>query len=127
APERLADGTGGCSRRGGVSGSDGPVPPSGAANGGRNAVESLPPAAGDSFRPGGRRERGTEWGGVPTFTLTHVTRRRPQPGADGKARPVPVLHDVSAEIPGRTLCLLMGPSGSGKSTLLRLLNRLDDP
>ena len=49
-------------------------------------------------------------------------------GADEAGHPqrLAVLDDVTAEIPERSLTLLMGPSGSGKSTLLRLLNRLDD-
>jgi len=37
------------------------------------------------------------------------------------------LHDVSLEIPGGEICVVMGLSGSGKSTLVRHLNRLIDP
>ncbi len=37
------------------------------------------------------------------------------------------LHDVSLEIPGGEIFVVMGLSGSGKSTLVRHLNRLIDP
>ena len=37
------------------------------------------------------------------------------------------LHEVSLEIPGGEIFVIMGLSGSGKSTLVRHLNRLIDP
>ena len=37
------------------------------------------------------------------------------------------LHDVSLEVPGGAVTVVMGLSGSGKSTLLRVLNRLVEP
>jgi ATP-binding cassette subfamily B protein len=43
------------------------------------------------------------------------------------AGPVPVLHDVTFDVPrGRTIALV-GPTGAGKSTLVSLLVRLVDP
>jgi putative ABC transport system ATP-binding protein len=63
---------------------------------------------------------------MPAFTLRGVTKLRYHPAADGLQAGA-ALADVTAEIPDRSLCLLLGPSGSGKSTLLRLLNRLEDP
>ncbi|MEM9651048.1 MAG: ABC transporter ATP-binding protein [Actinomycetota bacterium] len=38
-----------------------------------------------------------------------------------------VLHDVSFEVPERTLTAFVGPSGSGKTTVARLLTRFADP
>lgn len=40
---------------------------------------------------------------------------------------VPILHDISLEIPAGQITSLIGPSGSGKSTFLRCLNRLWEP
>jgi len=40
---------------------------------------------------------------------------------------VPVLEDVSFQIPARKLCAIVGASGSGKSTLADLLLRFYDP
>lgn len=40
---------------------------------------------------------------------------------------VPVLEDVSFQIPAGALCAIVGPSGSGKSTLADLLLRFYDP
>lgn len=40
---------------------------------------------------------------------------------------VPILRDLSVDLPATGITVIAGPSGSGKSTLLRLLNRLDDP
>ncbi len=37
-----------------------------------------------------------------------------------------VLHDVSMNIPERTVTAIIGPSGCGKSTLLRSLNRMHE-
>ncbi|MFD2235083.1 ABC transporter ATP-binding protein [Phaeospirillum tilakii] len=38
----------------------------------------------------------------------------------------PVLHDLSFQIPARTLTAIVGPSGSGKTTITRLLLRFFD-
>lgn len=45
----------------------------------------------------------------------------------GKSGDVPVLRDVSFEVPAGKVFAILGPSGSGKSSLLRLANRLRDP
>lgn len=37
-----------------------------------------------------------------------------------------VLHQISLEIPEKSVTALIGPSGCGKSTLLRCLNRMND-
>lgn len=50
------------------------------------------------------------------FTFSQVT-------VAGASRPR--LADVSCEIPGHGITVVLGPSGAGKSTLLRLCNRLD--
>jgi phosphate transport system ATP-binding protein len=36
------------------------------------------------------------------------------------------LHDISLQIPSRTVTAFIGPSGCGKSTLLRSINRLNE-
>src|SRR5215207_7418989 len=41
--------------------------------------------------------------------------------------PIPVLDDLSLEVPDGSFEALMGPSGSGKSTLLYLIAGLDRP
>ena len=43
------------------------------------------------------------------------------------AGPVPVLQDVSFELPDGEFCAFCGPSGSGKSTLLNLIGAIDAP
>jgi len=58
------------------------------------------------------------------FTLDHVTKRKVPPGMD---QPLTILRDVSLEIPGGAVTVLLGPAGAGKTTLLRLLARLDEP
>jgi ATP-binding cassette subfamily B protein len=40
---------------------------------------------------------------------------------------VPVLRDVSLEVPAGTRLAIVGPTGSGKSTLVRLIARLYEP
>ncbi|HEU4647809.1 MAG TPA: ATP-binding cassette domain-containing protein [Gemmatimonadales bacterium] len=40
---------------------------------------------------------------------------------------MPVLRDVTLDLPRTAIAALIGPSGAGKTSLLRLLNRLDDP
>lgn len=42
-------------------------------------------------------------------------------------RPVPILDNVSLEIPDKQMIAIVGPSGSGKSTLLGLMAGLDRP
>ena len=44
-----------------------------------------------------------------------------------KARPTPVLEDVTLEIPEHEFVCIVGPSGSGKSTLLRIMMGLTPP
>ncbi|MBF0664469.1 MAG: ATP-binding cassette domain-containing protein, partial [Brevundimonas sp.] len=36
------------------------------------------------------------------------------------------LHEVSLDIPDKTVTALIGPSGCGKSTFLRTMNRMND-
>ena len=43
------------------------------------------------------------------------------------AGPVPVLEDVTLDLPPGSAISIMGPSGSGKSTLLQILGLLDPP
>ncbi|MFM9913660.1 MAG: ABC transporter ATP-binding protein [Methylophilaceae bacterium] len=42
-------------------------------------------------------------------------------------QPVPVLTDITFDIPAGEFLALMGPSGSGKSTLLNLIAGIDQP
>jgi putative ABC transport system ATP-binding protein len=42
-------------------------------------------------------------------------------------RQVPILNDISVEIPAKQFVAITGPSGSGKSTLLGLIAGLDTP
>ncbi|MEN8113525.1 MAG: ABC transporter ATP-binding protein [Actinomycetota bacterium] len=54
-----------------------------------------------------------------SLSLSHVTFAY-DPG-------LPVLHDVSVEIPAGTTIAFVGPTGSGKTTLVKLLLRFYDP
>ena len=44
-----------------------------------------------------------------------------------RARPTPVLEDISLEIPEHQFVCIVGPSGSGKSALLRIMMGLTPP
>lgn len=44
-----------------------------------------------------------------------------------KAGPLPVLDDLSIQIPENSFCAVVGPSGCGKSTLTRLVSGLMKP
>jgi NitT/TauT family transport system ATP-binding protein len=45
-------------------------------------------------------------------------------GADGT--PVPAIRDLTLDVPGESMTVLMGPSGCGKTTLLRIIAGLDE-
>ncbi len=64
----------------------------------------------------------TEADNSPMVSVGSVTRTFRQ----GR-QSVPVLHDLSLEMPQGEFLALMGPSGSGKSTLLNLIAGLDRP
>ena len=55
-------------------------------------------------------------------SITHLTK-----GYRRGGEYVPVLHDITLEIPEGDFIALMGPSGSGKSTLLNLIAGIDKP
>ena len=44
-----------------------------------------------------------------------------------RARPTPVLEDISLDVPEHEFVCIVGPSGSGKSTLLRIMMGLTAP
>ena len=44
-----------------------------------------------------------------------------------RARPTPVLEDITLDIPEHEFVCIVGPSGSGKSTLLRIMMGLMPP
>jgi ABC-type nitrate/sulfonate/bicarbonate transport system ATPase subunit len=56
---------------------------------------------------------------LATIKLDHVSRSFSIAGA-----PLPVLNDVSFEVPSGGVTVVVGPNGSGKSTLLRLISGL---
>jgi putative ABC transport system ATP-binding protein len=60
--------------------------------------------------------------GEPLVRITHLSKsyRRGE-------QVVPVLRDITLEIPRGDFIALMGPSGSGKSTLLNLIAGIDKP
>ena len=61
-------------------------------------------------------------GGGSIVSLTHVSK-----GYRRGDQLVPVLMDITLEIPQGDFIALMGPSGSGKSTLLNLIAGIDKP
>lgn len=63
-----------------------------------------------------------KFGAGPLMALKHVSKsyRRGE-------QVVPVLSDITFEIPRGEFLALMGPSGSGKSTLLNLIAGIDKP
>jgi putative ABC transport system ATP-binding protein len=58
----------------------------------------------------------------PIVSIRHVSKSYHRGG-----QVVPVLRDISLEIPEGDFIALMGPSGSGKSTLLNLIAGIDKP
>lgn len=44
-----------------------------------------------------------------------------------KYESIEILHDISFQVPQKTVFAILGPNGSGKTTLLRCLNRLLTP
>ena len=47
--------------------------------------------------------------------------------SNGRDTSIPVLKDVSLDVPEGEFLLIRGPSGSGKSTLLKMMGLLDKP
>ncbi len=56
------------------------------------------------------------------IALQHVTMR-----LNAAGQTVPILNDITFEIPQKQTVAIVGPSGSGKSTLLGLIAGLDRP
>jgi lipoprotein-releasing system ATP-binding protein len=54
--------------------------------------------------------------------VEHISKDYPTP-----AGPLPIVSDVSLELPEGSAVAIMGPSGSGKSTLLYMLGALEPP
>jgi len=73
----------------------------------------------DVARPAAGRTAPAAVGRGPVLALDGVTA--------GYADDVPVVHDVSLEVPRRGHVALVGPSGAGKTTLLALLLRFLEP
>src|ERR1043165_8679678 len=48
-------------------------------------------------------------------------------GSKGEGGTVEAIRDVSFEVGGNEICVLLGPSGCGKSTILRMVAGLDQP
>ena len=73
---------------------------------------------GDGPETGQRHEPGS----VPLVSITNLAKsyRRGE-------QVVPVLRDITLDIPRGDFIALMGPSGSGKSTLLNLIAGIDKP
>ncbi|MBD9266532.1 MAG: ATP-binding cassette domain-containing protein [Bifidobacterium bifidum] len=61
------------------------------------------------------------------MALDHVTFDYPADNGTARRASVPVLDDVSVEIPRLGILGIQGPSGRGKSTMLKLLMRYWDP
>ena len=59
---------------------------------------------------------------MATLKLDQVSRSFAIAGA-----PLPVLRDVTFDVPSRAAIAIVGPNGSGKSTLLRLIAGLLQP
>jgi ATP-binding cassette subfamily B protein len=74
----------------------------------------------EGFEAAGAHDEGEPVGEVGTLSAEHVSFGY----VDHEG---PVLHDISFEIPARTVVGIVGPSGSGKSTLVQLLLRLRPP
>jgi osmoprotectant transport system ATP-binding protein len=55
---------------------------------------------------------------IRDITISHVTK---------KYGSIYAVHDVSLDVIGGELLVLIGPSGSGKTTTLRMVNRLIEP
>jgi len=60
---------------------------------------------------------------MPGLEIRNLTASFP----DSRGRPVPVLDDLSLEIPEGLLVSIIGPIGSGKTTLLRTIAGLHPP
>lgn len=54
--------------------------------------------------------------------IDHISKDYPTPGGL-----LPIVNDVSLELPEGSAVSIMGPSGSGKSTLLYMLGALEPP
>ncbi|GAB2863390.1 ABC transporter ATP-binding protein [Pseudoduganella ginsengisoli] len=63
--------------------------------------------------------------GAPAAPLVHIANLVKSYRRGGQV--VPVLTDITLDIPAGAFTALMGPSGSGKSTLLNLIAGIDKP